>query len=140
MHLEFVHGNIPTSHQTCVELHKELYIDTLEDIYETHVSSLNDFNDVPIDTIMIEEDAQDQDVVNNERLKEQECLGELYDNIFGSPKNNGDGNLEDDFINELVKTKLYDESGVGKLSNVFLLLNLKAIHGWNNISFITILW
>jgi hypothetical protein len=79
-------------------------------------------------------------VVNNERLKEQECLGELYDNIFGSPKNNGDGNLEDDFINELVKTKLYDESGVGKLSNVFLLLNLKAIHGWNNISFITILW
>jgi hypothetical protein len=59
MHLEFVHGYIPTSYWTCVGLHKELYIDTLEDTYETYVNSLNDFNDVPIDNIMIKEDAQD---------------------------------------------------------------------------------
>ncbi len=98
------------------------------------------FNDVPTDIIMIEEDAQDQDVVNNERSKKQERLGELFDNIFGSPKNNGDGNLENDFINELVKTKLYDKSGVGKLSDVFLLLNLKVIRVWSDINFITILW
>jgi hypothetical protein len=47
-------------------------MDTLEDIYEIYVSSLNDFNNVLIDTPMIEEHAQDEHLAHNEKLEKQE--------------------------------------------------------------------
>jgi len=71
-------------------------IDTLEDTYETYVSSLNDFNNVLADTPIIEEDAQDEHLAHNKKLEEQEYSKVLYDNIFKSQKDIGDDNLEYD--------------------------------------------
>jgi hypothetical protein len=46
----------------------------------------------------------------------------------------GDDDFEYDPLIELVKVKLYEGNDVGKLSTMFLLLNLKVIHGWSDTS------
>jgi len=67
----------------------------IKNTQEIYVSSLNNFNDVLTNIPMIEKDAQEEQV-GNERLKEQERIGDLYDSNFKSPKDVSDDNLEHD--------------------------------------------
>jgi hypothetical protein len=67
----------------------------IKNTQEIYVSSLNNFNDVLTNIPMIEKDAQEEQV-GNERLKEQERIGDLYDSNFRSPKDVSDDNLEHD--------------------------------------------
>jgi hypothetical protein len=44
------------------------------------------------------------------------------------------GDDEDNLIQRLAQTKLYDNNDVSTLSTLLLLLNLQAKYGWNDIS------
>jgi hypothetical protein len=66
--------------------------------------------------------------VNDERLKKQKCLKNIYDKFLISPKDVGDDNLKHHLINELTKAKLHEGYDVGRLLIIFLFLNLKVIH------------
>lgn len=89
---------------------------------------------------MIEEDAQDEHLAHNEKLEEQEYSKVLYDNIFKSQKDIGDDNLEYYPTSQLVRIRQMKELMTNKLLTMLLLLNLKAIHGWIDTSYITLLW
>ncbi len=62
--------------------------------------------------------------------KEEEEYAEVIENFLHLPQ----GDVEDNPIQRLAQTKLYDISDVSTLSTLLLLLNLQAKYGWSDTS------
>ncbi len=68
--------------------------------------------------------------INDDTHKEKEEYVEVIEYFFHLPQ----GNDEDNLIQRLAQTKLYDGSDVSTLSTLLLLLNLQAKYGWSDRS------
>jgi hypothetical protein len=62
--------------------------------------------------------------------KEQEEYAKVIEDFLHLPQ----GDDEDNLIQRLAQTKLYDNSDVNTLSTLLLLLNLQAKYGWSDTS------
>jgi hypothetical protein len=70
------------------------------------------------------------DDTDNDTHKEEEEYAEVIEDFFHLPQ----GDVEDNPIQRLAHTKLYDNSDVSTLLTVLLLLNLQAEYGWSDTS------
>ncbi len=70
------------------------------------------------------------DDTNNDTHKEEEEYAEVIEDFLHLPR----GDDEDNPIQRLAQTKLYDNSDVSTLSTLLLLLNLQAKYGWSDTS------
>ncbi len=67
---------------------------------------------------------------NDDTHKEEEEYAEVIEGFLYLPQ----GDDEDNPIQRLAQTKLYDNSDVSTLSTLLLLFNLQAKYGWSDTS------
>jgi hypothetical protein len=70
------------------------------------------------------------DDTNDDTHKEKEEYAKVIENVLHFPQ----GDDENNPIQRLAQTKLYNGHDVNTLSTLLLLLNLQAKYGWSNIS------
>jgi hypothetical protein len=70
------------------------------------------------------------DDTNDDTHKEEEEYANVIEDFLHLPQ----GDVEDNPIQRLAQTKLYNNNDVNTFSTLLLLLNLQAKYGWNDTS------